>query len=70
MGAINYKIVLIGAGSILDLSANSDHNLGRVYSLQKLRAIRRLSIHRVFDILDTRFEHNQNVHLLLEHGND
>ena len=38
----------------LDLSINSGRNLGTNYSPKKLRAIRRLSIHRVFDILNTR----------------
>lgn len=39
--------------TVLDLAANTGHNLGPEYSPAKLRAIRRLSIHRVFDILDS-----------------
>lgn len=38
----------------LDLAANSGHNLGH-YSPAQLRALRRLSIHRVFDILDVNY---------------
>jgi len=38
--------------TLLDLSANSGHQLGRQYPPRKLRAIRRMSIHRVFQILD------------------
>jgi hypothetical protein len=37
----------------LDLSANSGHQLGSRYSPAQLRAIRRLSLHRVFDILNS-----------------
>jgi hypothetical protein len=38
--------------TLLDLSANSGHNLGREYGPKELRAIRRLTIHRVFQLLD------------------
>jgi len=34
------------------LAANSGHHLGSLYSPRKLRAIRRFSIHRIFDIID------------------
>jgi hypothetical protein len=34
--------------TMLDLAANSGHHLGKYYSPKKLRAIRRMSIHRVF----------------------
>ena len=44
----------------LDLAANSGHNLGPNYPPNKLRAIRRLSIHRVFDILN-RFIPNEKL---------
>jgi NAD-dependent SIR2 family protein deacetylase len=57
----------------LDLSANSGHNLGTQYSPKKLRAIRRLSIHRVFDIINTRvnFNHSLNIFFgLLADGRD
>lgn len=38
----------------LDLAANAGHNLGH-YTPAQLRALRRLSIHRVFDILDASY---------------
>jgi hypothetical protein len=50
----------------LDLAANAGHNLGSGYSPSKLRAIRRFSIHRVFDILDTRYKQNTNVENMLK----
>lgn len=46
--------------TLLDLAANTGHNLGH-YSPVKLRALRRLSIHRVFDILDTEYRPNSLV---------
>lgn len=36
----------------LDLAANAGHQLGNFYSPARLRAIRRLSLHRVFDVLN------------------
>jgi len=42
--------------TVLDLAANTGHHLGTRYSPKQLRAIRRLSIHRVFEILDQRFD--------------
>jgi NAD-dependent SIR2 family protein deacetylase len=38
--------------TVLDLAANTGRNIGPEYPPKKLRAIRRLSIHRVFQILD------------------
>jgi len=38
--------------TVIDLAANSGHQLGRYYTPKRLRAIRRFSIHRVFQILD------------------
>jgi NAD-dependent SIR2 family protein deacetylase len=49
----------------LDLSANTGHHLGRLYPPAALRAIRRLSIHRVFETLDSSFELNPNISKLL-----
>ncbi|MBI5634972.1 MAG: hypothetical protein HZA15_16005 [Nitrospirae bacterium] len=37
--------------TLLDLAANSGHHLGPYYSPKKLRAIRRMSIHRVFSLV-------------------
>ena len=47
--------------TLLDLAANTGHHLGTRYSPRQLRAIRRLSIHRVFDILDSTFTPNANL---------
>lgn len=44
--------------TVLDLAANTGHHLGVRYNPKQLRAIRRLSIHRVFDILDLKFTVN------------
>src|SRR3990167_987753 len=50
--------------TLLDLSANAGHNLG-MYSPRQLRAIRRLSIHRVFDVLDQNYKPNAAVNYLI-----
>ena len=47
--------------TLLDIAANSGHQLGTSYSPKQLRAIRRLSIHRVFDILELRFKTNATL---------
>lgn len=49
----------------LDLTANSGHNIGE-YTPKKLRAIRRLSIHRVFDIINSNFSDNIRVETFLK----
>jgi SIR2-like domain len=50
---------------VLDLAANTGRNIGPEYPPRKLRAIRRLSIHRVFQILDQKFRHSQAIEQLL-----
>lgn len=50
----------------LDLAANAGHNLGQRYSPKRLRALRRMSIHRVFDILDQRFDRSPEIQEFLE----
>jgi NAD-dependent SIR2 family protein deacetylase len=47
--------------TVLDLAANTGHQLGSKYSPKQLRAIRRLSIHRVFDVLNTKFRHSEEL---------
>ena len=37
--------------TVIDLAANAGHNLGVYYSPRRLRAVRRLSLHRVFGLL-------------------
>ena len=51
--------------TVLDLAANSGHNLGPYYTPAHLRAIRRLSIHRVFDILD-QFKESASLRIFLD----
>jgi NAD-dependent SIR2 family protein deacetylase len=51
--------------TVLDLAANSGRNIGPEYTPRKLRAIRRLSIHRVFQILDLNYEHSAVIQSLL-----
>ena len=52
--------------TVLDLAANSGHQLGRSYPPRKLRAIRRLSIHRTFQVLDRRYHHSDHIARLLQ----
>ena len=52
--------------TVLDLAANTGHQLGRSYPPRRLRAIRRLSIHRTFQVLDRRFHHSPAIETLLK----
>lgn len=49
----------------IDLAANTGHHLGPFFSPAKLRAIRRLSIHRVFQILDVRYRSSSTIEHVL-----
>jgi hypothetical protein len=51
--------------TVLDLAANSGRNIGREYTPRKLRAIRRLSIQRVFEILDLKYQASPAIEELL-----
>ena len=51
----------------LDLSANSGHNLGYKFSPKKLRAIRRITIYRIFQILDHQFIRSVAIEELLSY---
>jgi hypothetical protein len=51
--------------TVLDLAANTGRNIGPEYTPKKLRAIRRLSIHRIFQILDLRYRHSWAIEQLL-----
>ncbi len=51
--------------TLLDLAANSGHNLGPHYTPQKLRAIRRMSIHRVFQILNQQYQPKTEIQRFL-----
>jgi len=51
--------------TLIDLAANTGHQLGVQYSPRKLRAIRRFSIHRAFQILDSSFQYSDVINCLL-----
>jgi hypothetical protein len=51
----------------IDLSANNGHYLGHTYSPEMLRAIRRMLIYRIFQILDKRFKICPEIDQLLRH---
>jgi hypothetical protein len=51
--------------TMIDLSAGSGHALGTRYPPRVLRALRRMLIHRVFSILDRRFNHSADIQELL-----
>jgi hypothetical protein len=51
--------------TLLDLAANVGHNLGHDYTPARLRALRRISIHRVFEILDRDYKSNQQIYTFL-----
>lgn len=50
--------------TLLDLAANSGHNLGTYYNPKRLRAIRRMSIHRVFSIVTEGRKKSECIHNL------
>jgi NAD-dependent SIR2 family protein deacetylase len=50
----------------LDLAANTGHQLGGYYAPRQLRAIRRLSLHRVFETLDLGFKTNASIRCLTD----
>lgn len=49
----------------IDLAAGSGHHLGIQYTPKKLRAIRRMAIHRIFSVLDLHFSHSDDIDTLL-----
>jgi hypothetical protein len=51
--------------TMIDLAANTGHHLGPTYSPKKLRAIRRFSIHRAFQILETRYRESATISRML-----
>jgi hypothetical protein len=51
--------------TLLDLAANSGHNIGDKYTPAILRALRRLSIHRVFEILNSTYEQSEQIKTFL-----
>lgn len=51
--------------TVIDLAANTGHHVGPSYSPRKLRAIRRFSIHRAFQILDLKYRESETINSLL-----
>ncbi|MDP3940993.1 MAG: hypothetical protein Q8Q49_01650 [bacterium] len=49
----------------IDISANSGHHLGIQYTPKKLRAIRRMTIHRIFQILDRKYNRSDAIDTFL-----
>jgi len=52
--------------TMIDLSANSGHNLGRKFTPKLLRAIRQFLIYRIFQILDQNYQHSTSIQMFLE----
>lgn len=52
--------------TMIDLSANTGHNLGARLTPRKLRAIRRLLIHRVFTVLDAKYRTSNDIASFLQ----
>ncbi|MBN2578823.1 MAG: hypothetical protein JXB10_07520 [Pirellulales bacterium] len=52
--------------TLLDLAANVGHNIGPCYTPARLRALRRISIHRVFEILDLHFRESNQISTFLK----
>jgi hypothetical protein len=52
--------------TMIDLSANSGHNLGRKLNPKMLRAIRRILVYRVFQILNRNFQQSLAIKNFLE----
>lgn len=50
--------------TVLDLAANSGRNVGPEYTPRKLRAIRRFSIQRIFQILESNYDHSEAINEL------
>lgn len=50
--------------TVIDLAANTGHHIGPIYSPRKLRAIRRLSIHRAFQILNSSYRNSPSIEQL------
>lgn len=52
--------------TMIDISAGSGHSIGRSFTPKRLRAIRRMLIHRLFAILDQRFKPSANITKILD----
>lgn len=65
-----YEPTLEDHFTVLDIAANSGHNLGTKLSPKKLRSIRRMSIHRTFQILNSpqyrEYNHSNAIPILID----
>jgi len=52
--------------TMIDLSANTGHNLGRKFTPKLLRAVRRMLVYRVFQILDQDYHHSPAIERFLD----
>lgn len=52
--------------TMIDLSANTGHHLGRKLTPRKLRAVRRMLIHRVFSVLDRNYSASKEINQFLK----
>ncbi len=52
--------------TMIDMAAGSGHSLGRAFTPKKLRAVRRMLIHRLFGILDRHFHPSRNIEKILK----
>lgn len=53
--------------TFIDLSAGSGHHLGIKYKPNRLRALRRMLIYRIFQIIDHRFKYSNDIDKLLRY---
>lgn len=53
--------------TFIDLSAGSGHHLGIKYKPNRLRALRRMLVYRIFQIIDHKFRYSEDIEALLEH---
>lgn len=53
--------------TMIDLSANTGHNLGRKYGPKKLLGLRRMLIYRLFKVLDKEFKVSEEIKNFLRH---
>lgn len=51
----------------IDLSASTGHNLGAKYKPNKLRALRRMLIYRIFEVIDSKYKTSEDINRLLRY---
>ena len=62
-----FYITLEDMFTCLDLSAATGHHLGIAYTPKRLRALRRMMIYRIFEILDSRSRRAPEIESLVSH---